>query len=269
MIAVTAFFTGTAITPKTQNGNLQSNNRRNTAVATPKANESRNVVSPTPATATELPNNRQEAKVIRVIDGDTFDIDGGKRVRLIGVDTAESVHPDPNRNTEFGNIASSFSKEKLEGNTVYLEKDVSETDRYGRLLRYVYLTDNTFYNEYLVKEGMAKPSTYPPDVKYADLFVKASQYARENNKGLWAFEGQKPLNTPVPAPTTNPSADGQNGETKYIDANGKGLIKGNINSKGEKIYHLPGGQFYNRTNAEEWFKTEKEARSAGYRKSQR
>ena len=70
---------------------------------------------------------------------------------------------------------------------VRLEKDVSETDRYGRLLRYVYLEDSTFVNELLVKEGYAKASTYPPDVKHADLFVEAERYARQNNKGLWAY----------------------------------------------------------------------------------
>lgn len=126
--------------------------------------------------------------VTRVIDGDTFEIENGQKVRMIGIDTPESVHPDKEKNTEFGEMASAYTKQFLEGKKVRLEKDVSETDKYGRLLRYVYLEDGTFVNELLVKEGYAKVSTYPPDVKYADVFVEAERYARENNKGLWAYE---------------------------------------------------------------------------------
>ncbi len=129
-------------------------------------------------------------KVVRVIDGDTFEIEGGKKVRLIGVDTPESVHPDAARNTEFGKKAAEFTKKTIEGKKVLLFKDVSETDKYGRLLRYVYLEDGTFFNELLVREGYAMVSTYPPDVKFADLFLEAQQYARENNKGLWAYEDE-------------------------------------------------------------------------------
>lgn len=126
--------------------------------------------------------------VVRVIDGDTFEIENGQKVRMIGIDTPESVHPDKEKNTEFGKIASAYTKQLLEGKKVKLEKDVSETDKYGRLLRYIYLEDGTFVNELLVKEGYAKVSTYPPDVMYADMFVEAERYARENNKGLWAYE---------------------------------------------------------------------------------
>jgi micrococcal nuclease len=131
--------------------------------------------------------NNNLIKVTRVVDGDTIIVDGDKRVRLIGINTPESVHPDKAKNTEFGKMASAYTKSKLEGKMVRLEKDVSETDRYGRLLRYVYLPDGTFFNELLVKEGYAKLSTYPPDVKFTDIFVAAERYARENNKGLWAL----------------------------------------------------------------------------------
>lgn len=69
---------------------------------------------------------------------------------------------------------------------------------------------------------------------------------------------------------TTPSSNGNSIQDKiYVDASGKGLIKGNISSSGEKIYHMPGGAYYDKTNAEELFKTEKEAQAAGYRKSQR
>jgi len=135
-------------------------------------------------------------KVIKVVDGDTFKImynNVETSVRLIGVDTPESVHPDPERNTEFGVMASNFSKKMLEGKTVKLVKDVSETDKYGRLLRYVYLEDGTFYNELLVKEGYARVSTYPPDVRFADVLLEAERFARENNKGLWGITGNESI----------------------------------------------------------------------------
>lgn len=194
-------------------------------------------------------------KVLRVVDGDTFKVTHNGQevsVRMIGVDTPESVHPDAEKNTEFGKLASEFTKSKLEGKTVKLVKDVSEKDMYGRLLRYVYLEDGTFYNELLVKEGYAKVSTYPPDVKYADVFVEAERYARENNKGLWAITDDTSTPTPSPAPAAS-----------------TGKIKGNISSSGEKIYHMPGGAYYDQTDAEEYFDTEEQAQAAGYRKSSR
>ena len=239
--------------------------------------------------------------VERVVDGDTFVLEDGQRVRLIGVDTPESVHPDKSKNTEFGKEASAFAKEALEGKRVILEKDVSDTDRYGRLLRYVYLEDGTFFNEYLVKEGYAKVYTYPPDVKFSDVFVEAERYARENNKGLWALddEGESDSSgkekeppesvepnengtttdkntgntnsSPITTNTPNTPNATDNANTSPAPSNGshEGEIKGNINSKGEKIYHVPGGAYYDRTVAEEWFKTEEEAQAAGYRKSSR
>lgn len=124
--------------------------------------------------------------VERVVDGDTFVTEGGDRVRMILINTPESVHPDQSKNTEFGEIASEYVKKLLQGKKVYLEKDVSEEDRYGRLLRYVYLEDGTFVNELIVKEGFGQIATYPPDVKYKDIILAAEQYARENKKGLWA-----------------------------------------------------------------------------------
>lgn len=124
-----------------------------------------------------------EITVSKVIDGDTIELENGQKLRYIGIDTPETV--DPRRPVGcFGLEASAKNKELVEGKKVRLEKDVSETDKYGRLLRYVYLGD-TFINEYLVKEGFAKTSSYPPDVKYQDKFRQAENYARENNKGLW------------------------------------------------------------------------------------
>lgn len=116
-------------------------------------------------------------KVTKVIDGDTIKIETGESVRYIGIDAAEEGC--------FADEATAKNKELVEGKEVRLEKDVSEIDKYGRLLRYVYV-DNLFVNDYLVRNGYANISTYPPDVKYQDQFRQAEQEARENKRGLWA-----------------------------------------------------------------------------------
>jgi len=122
--------------------------------------------------------------VVRVIDGDTIELSDGSKVRYIGIDTPETVHP--SKPVEcFGKEASNQNKELVEGKEVRLEKDVSERDKYGRLLRYIYV-NGTFVNDYLVRQGYALSSTYPPDVKYQDQFIEAQQEARENNRGLWS-----------------------------------------------------------------------------------
>ena len=97
--------------------------------------------------------------VTRVIDGDTIEIEGGQRVRYIGIDTPETSHPQKGVEC-FGREASAENRKLVEGKKVVLEKDVSEIDKYGRLLRYVYARD-TFVNQYLVIQGYAHSSSYP------------------------------------------------------------------------------------------------------------
>jgi len=126
---------------------------------------------------------KYKVKVIRVIDGDTIKIEGDKVVRYIGIDTPETVHPSKPVQC-YGKEASNKNKKLVEGKEVKLEKDVSETDKYGRLLRYIWLGD-TLVNEYLVREGYAQSSSYPPDVKYQNRFIEAQRQAREEKKGLW------------------------------------------------------------------------------------
>lgn len=137
--------------------------------------------------------------VVRIVDGDTIELEGGQKVRYIGVDTPESVSTKQSVEC-FGKEASAKNKELVVGKKVRLEKDVSETDRYGRLLRYVYLEDNTFVNDYMVRQGYAYAYTYPPDVKHSKQFVDAQKEAKENGRGLWSpttCNGQNQL------PTTN------------------------------------------------------------------
>jgi micrococcal nuclease len=156
----------------------------------------------------QLSSTLVEAKVVRVIDGDTIEVAiGGSlyKVRYTGIDTPETVHP--SKPVEcFGREASEKNCQLVEGKTVRLEKDVSETDSYGRLLRYVWVGDN-FVNDYLVRQGYAYAYTYPPDVKYAEQFVQAQREARENNRGLWVACQETtiqppPSQPPLPPPTS-------------------------------------------------------------------
>lgn len=121
--------------------------------------------------------------VLRIVDGDTIVLEGDQKLRYIGINTPESV--DPRRPVEcMAKEASNRNKELVEGKQVTLEKDVSETDRYGRLLRYVYV-DGVMVNEQLVREGYALASAYPPDVKYQDRLKAAEDEARMEKRGLW------------------------------------------------------------------------------------
>ncbi len=128
----------------------------------------------------------EKAKVARVIDGDTVVLDDGRTVRYIGIDTPEITGGEEC----FSREAKNQNEELVLGKNVILEKDVSETDRYNRLLRYVYVNSpdmgqDIFVNEYLVREGYATVSTFPPDVKNQQRFMEAERKAREENKGLW------------------------------------------------------------------------------------
>lgn len=136
------------------------------------------------STSTVVNENSELVRVTRVIDGDTIEIEGGRKIRYIGMNTPETVNPQKPVQC-FGREASEENKRLIDGKMVRLEKDVSEVDRYGRLLRYVYVGD-TFINDVLVRQGFAHASTFPPDVAHQQQFLQAEQEARDNNKGLWA-----------------------------------------------------------------------------------
>ena len=122
----------------------------------------------------------------RVIDGDTIEVDiTGTiyKVRYIGIDTPE---PDDKR-PEFCALAQEatrYNRQLVEGKTVRLEKDISETDKYGRLLRYVYI-DDIFVNAELVRQGLAWAKTYEPDTKYQGILEEAEAEAERNKIGIW------------------------------------------------------------------------------------
>ena len=130
---------------------------------------------------------RNWVRVARVIDGDTFEIiNKGKseRVRLIGVDTPETVKPN-SKVQPFGPEASSFTKKMIEGKMVRLEFDVQERDKYGRLLAYVYLEDGTLLNSRLLEEGLATIMTVPPNVRMANTFLGIQKKTQKQKKGIW------------------------------------------------------------------------------------
>jgi endonuclease YncB( thermonuclease family) len=135
----------------------------------------------------EPPGDAVRAMVQRVTDGDTFVATVGghrERVRVIGVDTPETVAP--NRPVEpYGREASDFAKRFLTDATVRLAGDVEARDRFGRVLAYVWLADGTFWNALLVAEGYAQQLTIPPNVAYAPLLRRLAAQARGQDRGLW------------------------------------------------------------------------------------
>ena len=151
-------------------------------------------------------NTVYKAKIERVVDGDTaivsfvFD-DGSKylkeRVRFLGVNTPETVHP--SKPVEFyGKEASNFTKKELTGKTVWLQTDVEVKDRYGRMLAYVWLKEPStkdldneaairanMFNAKLLLDGYAQTMTVQPNSRYSNLFVHFQREAREAKRGLW------------------------------------------------------------------------------------
>ncbi|HMB17445.1 MAG TPA: thermonuclease family protein [Candidatus Paceibacterota bacterium] len=121
-------------------------------------------------------------KVTKVIDGDSFVAENGEEVRLIGVDAPEYSQP-------YSKEAVNFLKGLILNEEVKLEKDIRNRDRYGRLLRYVYLED-MFVNLELVRFGYANIYSYPPDVKYQDQIIEAEKKAKQAEAGFWGIDLQ-------------------------------------------------------------------------------
>ena len=208
-------------------------------------------VPPAPKKST---NTFPEATVTRVVDGDTIEVNlSGKnyKLRMVGVDTPETVHP--SKPVQFyGKEASNYTKSQLTGKKVYLQKDVSETDKYGRLLRYVWLSRpmsneptkeeviNQMFNAQLVKNGYAHAYSYPPDVKYIPIFKELEQNARNKGIGLWnaalaakfvptasSAGNNSTVSKPKPKPAPKPS--GYSPDTSRV------TVKGNRKSR---IYQI-------------------------------
>jgi len=136
-------------------------------------------------------------RVVNVYDGDTFKIESGEKVRLLGIDTPElheskKMLRDASRSGQdiatikaMGFRASAFVKPLILNKTVRLEFDIEKRDKYGRLLAYVYLDDGTFLNKKIIESGYAVPLTIPPNIKHADEFKMLFKQARARKSGLW------------------------------------------------------------------------------------
>ena len=243
-------------------------------------------LSPAPtATPGSLPPREgwQKARVTHVTDGDTIHVvidDRTFTLRYVGIDA-------PELNALCYNEATQFNSYLVhsQGGVVYLERDTSETDVYGRLLRYVWLTTPDKYvmvNAELVAMGYAIAKAYPPDTRYQSYLTEAQEQARQNGLTLCRVTptptpGATRVPTPLPATATRvprtatpaPATDCPQG---CVSPPPGCLIKGNINSSGVKIYHVPGQRYYEQTvidpsKGERWFCTEQEAEANGWRKS--
>lgn len=201
------------------------------------------------------------AKVIKVVDGDTLnvEIDGKKEtIRLLLIDTPETVHPiKPVQ--PFGPEASEFLKDKLNGNDIRVELGIGERDKYGRLLAYVYVEDQ-MVNKQLLERGLARVAyVFEPNTKYIDEFYDIQKQAQQKEVGIWSIENY------ATDQGFREQEESNDAHIKNLEVSENCSIKGNINSNGEKIYHTEKSPSYQVTKPEEIFCSEEEAVAAGYR----
>ncbi|MGG0029512.1 thermonuclease family protein [Bacillus safensis subsp. osmophilus] len=134
---------------------------------------------------------KYDATVLRVIDGDTFEAkinDDVERVRLILVDTPETVHP-KKKVEPYGVEASNYTKRRLKNKDVRLELDKETRDKYGRLLAYVYVDDREVsFNEELLINGYARIAVYPPNTRYLKEYEESEKKAKKERIGLWKVD---------------------------------------------------------------------------------
>lgn len=167
------------------------------------ANNVSNVSEQETESQTEENKEQLEAvTLVRVVDGDTVVVrrDSGEtiKVRLIGIDTPESVNPDASKNTESGKAASEYVERELPVNqTYYLEYDEEKEDKYGRTLAYLWYTNDVIependeyvsvfmLNAVLLKKGYATTMKIEPNVKYADMFERIKNNAKKSKAELW------------------------------------------------------------------------------------
>lgn len=220
----------------------------------------------TPATAPSPANTVPGAAhaVVGITDGDTIRVRVGgttERVRLIGLDAPEL------RGSEcWAQKASSKMQSLVQSRSVHLVRDPNQADRdrYGRLLRHVWTTDGQLVAEVLIRGGFARELTYDGEYEHQSTFRAAEKAAKAKRLGIWSAACAAPPVVAAPAPRTTSAAP--------VKPAGGCVIKGNISSKGEKIFHVPGGGSYDQTvitqsKGERWFCTEQQARDAGWRKA--
>lgn len=151
-----------------------------------------NAATPTPSESpAKTTTNSEHAVVTQVLDGDTVVINNGTKVRYIGIDAPE-LQKGEKAGECFASESTTRNAKLVLGKQVRLKPDVSDTDQYGRLLRYVYVGDeDTSVNEVLVREGLAVARSYPPDIAEQSSLRTAEHDAQHNKRGLWAPEACK------------------------------------------------------------------------------
>jgi micrococcal nuclease len=245
-----------------------------TATATPPATRTspRPTTLPRTSTATAAPKKAPAAAVAGlvavtgVVDGDTIKVRLAgvtERVRVIGIDTPELASREC-----YAQQAASKMQSLVQSKQVRLVADPTQDDRdrYGRLLRHVRLADGRSVAQLLIAGGFGREYTYDRPYAGRDSHLEAQRAAQAADRGIWS-SGCLSAVAPAPvapAPSASPPAAGS----------GACTIKGNISSEGEKIYHVPGGAFYEQTKistakGERWFCSESDAVAAGWRPSQR
>ena len=184
-------------------------------------------------------NSSQYTLVTRVVDGDNFETQDGRRIRLINVDTPEEADCFRDQSTQ-------ISTDLLLNQLVKIETDTNQMDRFGRTLAYVYLKDGTFVNEKLLENGVGEFQIDTVNLKYQDILTSAAAAGHDQVKGLWS--------------TCAPDPD-------------KGcLVKGNVDKRGQRRYVLPESRYYKNTiirfdKEDRWFCTEELAKEAGFTKA--
>jgi endonuclease YncB( thermonuclease family) len=142
------------------------------------------------AQAPKPPKDARKVTVSRVVDGDTVELSDGTKVRLIGMNTPESV--DPRRPVQaFGKEASNYAKTLLEGKQILLDEGRTQKDKYGRTLAWLWLLDGRFVNALLVRDGYAQVYTFSDNPDNAELLLACQREARDANRGLWALDTYK------------------------------------------------------------------------------
>ena len=216
----------------------------------------------------------EEYALQEVIDGDTIRVKyngSSEKVRFLLVDTPETNHETLGEQP-YGPEAKAFVKQLLaDQDTVYLEFDVSNRDKYDRLLAYIYTKDGINVQEQLLKNGLARVAyIYEPNTKHVDWFKDIQETAQKSHIGIWSVENyvtnrgydKEAYNAAIK--DGNDVSSTNNDESRIINDTDDCVIKGNINSKGNKIYHMPGQKDYDNTVAEEMFCTKEEAEQAGF-----
>ncbi|POZ57951.1 SPBc2 prophage-derived endonuclease YokF [Lysinibacillus sphaericus] len=218
----------------------------------------------------------EEYELQEIIDGDTIRIKyngSSEKIRFLLVDTPETNHKTLGVQP-FGPEAKEFTKQLLAGqDTVYLEFDVSYRDKYKRLLAYVYTKDGISVQEQLLKNGLARVAyIYEPNTKHVDWFKSIQKTAQQSAIGIWSVEDyvtnsgydKEAYNNAVKEENPENPSKASKDESNNISSKENCTIKGNVNSKGNKIYHMPGQRDYDNTVAEEMFCTKEDAEAAGF-----